>query len=187
MQKPTRVTESGLVIKSVLSTAQTQGLAHLDAVLKTAFDLDMTHAPERSVATSTPETQRIAEFMWRVVHIARSLLQAIKLPLFELAQVQAVQPLDKKTGQFEAVCWAPTLDHVDPAVVNRCYEFALVLAQFFSVHTQGAKYKETLDTIKDKFTEPLSQKMPGGKSTVPLLTIAHEKGIPFFHLGAGIY
>lgn len=43
------------------------------------------------------------------------------------------------------------------------------------------------NTITEKVIYPLQKLVPAGKSTIPVLRVAHSLGIPFAHLGLGVY
>lgn len=43
------------------------------------------------------------------------------------------------------------------------------------------------DAVENRLIEPLRKRVPGGESTIPVLRAAHASGIPFMHLGQGVY
>src|SRR5262249_13728182 len=45
----------------------------------------------------------------------------------------------------------------------------------------------SLRDLDVRVVEPLQARVAGGKSTVPVLAAAHRLGMPFIHLGAGVY
>src|SRR5690606_40796445 len=51
----------------------------------------------------------------------------------------------------------------------------------------GAGDAALQERVAREFVTPLEEQIPGGRSTIPLLTAAHRAGIPFRHLGGGIY
>jgi D-alanine-D-alanine ligase-like ATP-grasp enzyme len=60
------------------------------------------------------------------------------------------------------------------ATLSQAGEDAAVLAAFY-------------DQVEQNLLQPLASKLPMGKSTVPVLRGAHALGIPFVHLGAGVF
>src|SRR6185503_1474692 len=67
------------------------------------------------------------------------------------------------TGAVRASQWVDVRPPDDPTV-----------AQFFAELDKGVLKR-------------LDRMIPGGKSTLPVLRVAHSLGIPFTHLGNGVY
>jgi cyanophycin synthetase len=54
-------------------------------------------------------------------------------------------------------------------------------------HPTEENKNKVFNTITEKVIKPLHRLVPAGKSTIPVLRVAHSLGIPFVHLGLGVY
>jgi cyanophycin synthetase len=120
--------------------------------------------------------------------MVRSLLEAIKWPVFQLGQLVDIQPDPRHTEAFIVSAQLPYLDNTDPD----CYRLAIsCAATWLPSLAQQSVSPSAVDklyaAIERDFIQPLKSKVPGGKSTYQVLRVAHQMQIPFMHLGGGVY
>jgi cyanophycin synthetase len=131
-----------------------------------------------SLAPADPRDQ-LAGLIGRT---ANSILQAIRIPSFEL-QKAVFNP--EAEGQLDL--YGPVVEHLPVSVFEQSYSLAANLV-YALIHSAGSEETDAaFDSLQKSFIKPLSDRIPGGKSTVPMLRVAHQLGIPFRHLSSGVY
>ena len=120
--------------------------------------------------------------------MVRSLLEAIKWPVFQLGQLVDIQPDPRHTEAFIVSAQLPYLDNTHPD----CYRLAIsCAATWLPSLAQQSVSPSAVDklyaAIERDFIQPLKSKVPGGKSTYQVLRVAHQMQIPFMHLGGCVY
>ena len=129
------------------------------------------------------EAERIAAIIDRVSFLANSLLQAIKVPVFEQAKIAELQyNQDQRSHRVRLL--APTLANIPQEVVLRAHGFALKILT--ELHPEY-DFEAAFEIIDSEFLEKFKKFIPGGLSTVSVAHAAFKNQIPFTHLGSGIY
>lgn len=130
----------------------------------------------------------IIELVWRILHLASSLLQGVKIPAFDAGRVLKVSATDQNASQFTVITAIPFIDCMPADVTKTAYWVALQIVVNAVKNQHSSEYLHTLlDEIDKSFIKPMSKKIATGKSTLPILTAVHDKKIPFRHLGDGCY
>lgn len=130
----------------------------------------------------------IIELVWRILHLASSLLQGVKIPAFDAGRVLKVSAVDQNASQFTVITAIPFIDCMPADVTKTAYWVALQIVVNAVKNQHSSEYLHTLlDEIDKSFIKPMSKKIATGKSTLPILTAVHDKKIPFRHLGDGCY
>jgi cyanophycin synthetase len=114
---------------------------------------------------------------------ANALLQAIRIPSFETPKA-----ICNSNNKGLLIFFGPLIEHHPTGFFEKCYAQAANLVFILLANRHDTtKIDKTFESLHQIFIEPLSQKVPGGKSTVPILKVAYRIGIPFRHLAGGIY
>jgi len=80
------------------------------------------------------------------------------------------------------------LDHIPGDVHYITIQAALRLSLWMAKNSPSpVNIHKIFDAITQKVIEPVNKILPMGKSTIPLLKMARQLGIPFEYLGLGIY
>lgn len=130
----------------------------------------------------------IVELVWRILHLASSLLQGVNIPAFDAGRVLKVSATDQNASQFTVITAIPFIDCMPADVTKTAYWVALQVVVNAVKNQHSSEYLHTLlDEVDKSFIKPMSKKTPRGGSTLPLLTAVHDKKIPFRHLGDNCY
>lgn len=114
---------------------------------------------------------------------ANALLQAIRIPCFE-APVGLPSPNRKELFTF----LSPAVEYFHTPLYEQSYfQAAKLVFALLSNPIDSAKQDEAFDLLQTSFVDPISEKTPGGKSTISVLRVAFGLSIPIRHLGGGIY
>ena len=91
----------------------------------------------------------------------------------------------KSSTEITAQIFIPVYPLLDHQIITTVHQLTLKILMTLA---KGPKYlDEVLDLLSKKNLQQLQEKIPSGKSTVPILRAAHSLHIPIFHLGHGIY
>jgi D-alanine-D-alanine ligase-like ATP-grasp enzyme len=147
--------------------------------------------PSRSaVSQKTAEAQggHVADWLERVMLLARELLQVAQIPVFDALSLVSCGPQGQGRQLWRAVIAVPTLDHVPMRVFEIAFGAAVRSAS--GTMTQAptsASQQAFFEPLLREAIQPLMRLASGGKSTLPLLRVAHARGIPFRSLGGGLF
>ncbi len=187
--------------------ARLQGLLHpvasfdVDLVLSGQVDLpaldawlvqgmgidqaDLAPEPQQSGASGAAAARIL---LLRVLLLARAFLHLGKMPVFDLPTIRAMEANPRDARKFRATVGFASVGNIPPAVYQIAVKSALDLFQWMATHPITDANREALyATVQKKAVVPLTRLIPGGKSTLPVLRVAHAAGIPFIHLGLGVY
>lgn len=122
------------------------------------------------------------------LHTSRLLCELGNLPIFDIPRVISLSQ-DKQNAKkyildvdFSSVLFVPQAAYQIP--IKASLELCRWMAQ--SNPTSDNKIK-VFNMITERVIKPLQRLVPSGKSTIPVLREAYYLGIPFCHLGAGVY
>ena len=160
----------------------------LDAWLDLLALEPQTDAPPLPSAVIGAVDRDIAQNVERILLLARAVLQAAGIPVFDAPRVHACRQDGQRPASWTATIAVPA---IDPVPV-RAYEIAF--ATSFRVAAWMSTRAPTEDGRDDLFARlereaivPIRRFASGGKSTLPLLRVAHARGIPFRALAGGIH
>lgn len=143
--------------------------------------------PDLSVQLSPlKEDERM--FVGSFLQTARLFLELVNLPAFMLPRLVAMSP-DRQNGRmFRFEIELPLVEFVQEKVFQVATETALKICLWLTQSPPSPENRRILfSTLEKKLIGPLQGTVAAGKSTIPVLKVAHALGIPFLHLGAGAY
>ncbi|MGE3872469.1 MAG: hypothetical protein AB7F74_05880 [Parvibaculaceae bacterium] len=161
-------------------------LASVDAWLKHAVpEDDGVGLP----ALSAPfRSDPCAQYVARILHLGRLVLQQWRIPVFVPARLVKILPQLAKAGSFTCEVEQPSLDAVSPEVYGNAYLLAAdICAWCGNSDPARGKVQDFHALLEQRVKKNMPPYRLGGDSTIPVLRVAHRLGIPFFHLGGGIY
>ena len=127
--------------------------------------------------------ERLTAIIHRVSFLANSLLQAIKVPVFEQAKIAEIQRIqDQRSHRLRLV--SPTLANIRQDIVLRAHGFALKILT--GLHP-NYDFDASFNIIEDDFVKNFKSVIPGGLSIVSVAHAAFKNRVPVMHLGSGIY
>lgn len=131
---------------------------------------------------------QLAEWIIQVLGLVQDILRAIRVPSFATPKVVSCVPSKENKSIIDLHFKLP---HIE--VLPSKLRFDFLAAVFELAHRLASTpvsekaREEYFSYINKNFVMPLAKYVPGGKSTLPVLQAAFNRGIPFIHLGAGIY
>lgn len=127
-------------------------------------------------------------FVISVLVLYSMLMRLGYAPVFDLPRVLACKPSGKGERAYALDVLIPAVQFIDPKATRMALQAALQLCKWMAAHPVTPKHCDNVfRVITQKVIKPLRQMIPGGKSTIPVLTVAHDMDIPLMHLGLGIY
>jgi cyanophycin synthetase len=141
---------------------------------------------ENVVAHSLADT--MGKLCWRIMLLAAFLQRAASIPVFEPGKLLSWQADETRPGSWFASISVVQIDHVPKSMTRLVYEGATLLIMGVATGpNQFANVEALYQQLDFKVLQPLRSVMTVGKSTLPLLACAYERGIPWRHLGAGMF
>lgn len=117
--------------------------------------------------------------------IARELLQACKVPVFDLGEVSDLQPTDEPSCSL--TCHVPWVDDFPLSVCLKAHEWAGQVLQVMAMAQDAVVVTQLFEQIYAQFIERARRQIPGGVAAIPVLANCHHRQQPFRHVGLGIY
>lgn len=126
-------------------------------------------------------------YLKRLLHITNTLLQDIRIPIFERAAIEAVDLVENSDNK-RVTLWLPILHGFSEAIILRWLSIANELMHSVSrCHYEAQVTQRIYEEFGRKHLSPWVKRVAGAKSTVPVLQAAWAMGIPFEHLTSGHY
>ncbi|GGC18870.1 hypothetical protein GCM10011363_39440 [Marivita lacus] len=129
------------------------------------------------------DDDRVRALCDRISFLANSLLQAIKVPVFEQAKIVELHYNQEKRAHRVRLL-APTVANIPREIVLRAHAFALKILN--EMHP-AYDFEAAFETIDADFVKKFKSFIPGGLSTVSVMHAAFKNRVPFLHLGDGVY
>jgi cyanophycin synthetase len=161
--------------------------ARLDAWLQGALQLAPPAPPDSSAEQAGAEPQARA-WLQRLLLLMRTLLQAARVPVFDAPQALhcSVDPAGGRAWQARVAL--ARVDEMSSSAYGLAFKAAEQLARWALVHGfDGAQLQAFYAVMQEQLDGDLGRMMPAGHSRMPVLRAAHRSGIPFTHLGAGVF
>lgn len=116
------------------------------------------------------------------------LCQLGRLPIFDFPQILSLSRDSQSPAKLFIEIKISRLHFLPEVAYLIPLKSSLRLCQWMVQHKPTSENKRRIfDDIAEKVIKPLQRIVPGGKSTIPVLRVAHSLGIPFAHLGLGVY
>jgi acyl-coenzyme A synthetase/AMP-(fatty) acid ligase/D-alanine-D-alanine ligase-like ATP-grasp enzyme len=181
MQRPFRI---------AFEVPEQADLARLDAWLAEALQIDLAAAQESAHSSEPDGTESSVARPWlsRCLLLARALLQAARIPVFDPPEIKSVEPTGGASNGWHGLVTLALIDHLPRAAYETAINAAFRLGAWANEHELNAENRKDFYTIIDgRIVAPLSRMLLTGKSSMPVLQAAHAKGVPFRHLGLGVF
>ncbi len=179
-------------ISMVLDCPEDINVVSLDKWLKSALEIDVKPCvcllTEPDLATGSAS---VIDLVHRCMLTIQNLFQAAGIPAFDPGAILSIERDRIKPSRWQVVVALANIDETDETT-EICYRLAVdgalkIVQTILSGTTDPQQIKQLYGDIEDQAIRPLRNIIVSGKSTIPLLRAAHHKGIPFFHIGGGVY
>ncbi len=142
------------------------------------------YLPELPKALEDREQLFIASFLC----LSQMLFELGRMPIFDQPVVRSLGFSKQSQGRYAISLELPIVQFISPLAYQIPIKAALAICNWMAQNIPTTENKrKVFNTIEQQVLQPLYQHVPAGKSTIPILKVAHALGIPFFHLGLGVY
>lgn len=122
----------------------------------------------------------------RALRWATGLARLGHLPLFQTPRVLSLAP-GEAPGQWKAGIAFPWLDQLPTHIADGLVSRSIALVLRASTTAPVPETRDEMFALAGPLLRWIGRALPVGKSTLPLLRAAHCAGIPFMHLGRGVF
>jgi cyanophycin synthetase len=133
----------------------------------------------------------LSVFIASHLQIIRQLFQWVRVPIFDPPKIQNFLPrntFSHANPAFDLELELSFIHGITPEIYQTIGQFTLRLCRWLASHEATAEHKaRVFTTIEQRILHQLGPGIRAGQSTIPVLRVAHERGIPIKHLGLGIY
>ena len=160
----------------------------IDDWLENAFGIKVAPRPVTAFTARTSHEAVAVGLAWRVMHLGAALVQAVRIPAFDVGQILALRRQRDGSIGWQAMLALPQIDYVDDAPYTLIYQHAAKAIQWLTARARTpANVERLFVALNDQFVKQVNAQTLGGDSTISLLQEAWKKGIEFRHLGNGTY
>ncbi len=166
----------------------TVDFSRLGNTLRDRFGIELTTPDSRIQRNLSSAELAAQEFVSHMMALALELLNAIRIPCFASGILTDLVTVDEARQMYRASFLFPAIEHISQAWIVRCLIMSRrLLADLARPELTDEATETLLEALHEKFVVEARKQIPGGDSTIPVLKTAFGLGIPFLHLGAGIY
>ena len=163
-------------------------LTRLDAWLAEALQVDLAAAKQLAHLSEPVGVGSSRAWLSRCLLLARALLQAARIPVFDPPDIKSIEPMGGASKSWQGQVTLARIDHLPRAAYETAINAAFRVGTWANEHELNDENLKVFYTlIEDPIVSPLSRMMLTGKSSMPVLQAAHAKGVPFRHLGLGVF
>ena len=165
-------------------------LARFDVWLAEALQIDLApvHEPAQSSGPFEAGGNGAGCWLSRCLLLARALLQAARMPVFDLPEIRSIEPMGGAGTSWQGQVTLALIDHLPREAYETAINAAFRLGAWANEHAfDDDNLKVFYTLIEDPIVARLSRMLMTGKSSMPVLQAAHAKGVPFRHLGLGVF
>ncbi len=156
--------------------------------LKSLLAIDVDVPVNTRVVPQTGQGQLALQWLWCCLLLCRELLQAARMPVFDEPEILSLAADPSSSGRWQARVGLALMDGAPRAAYDAALRTSFQLGGWAAAHVMN---DDTIDAffsrIEKRVTAPLSRLISAGSSTLPVLRVAHRRGIAFTHLGGGVY
>lgn len=120
--------------------------------------------------------------------LSKVILQLGNLPIFRNPELISIAPLEQVSDRYLLKLSLPLIQLIPRSAYQNALKSILDLCLWMAKSPPTDENKnQVFNFIDQKLIKFLNAVVPAGKSTIPVLRIADSLGIPYTHLGLGIY
>jgi len=165
-----------------------QALHHLDAWLTGPLAIPLLPEPSWKATQQQGCSETIRSAAWRILQLASELLRLINLPVFDPGRLEEISAEPATTDRWQIRACVPLIEKHPPQVFLETYRrSAGLISELIVTELNGIQIARIHDLIDAEHIARCAPAIASAKSTIPLLQSAHQREIPFRHLGKGIY
>lgn len=122
------------------------------------------------------------------LEVINLLFEVARLPIFDSPKILSLSHKNQTDNNISLELEIQLIDHIPLEIYKTVVMVALQICSWIYQNDFNEQNKNYLcQLINKKIIRPFKRFVPAGKSTIPVLKVSHSLGIPFLHLGLGIY
>lgn len=111
-----------------------------------------------------------------------------RIPIFQTPRIVSITRERQIPNGYRLDLEILLVQQIPRSLLRIPIQVSLDLCKWMAINKASEpNIQKVFNEVVEKLIGPLERRLPGGKSTIPILKVAHERGIPYSHLGAGIY
>lgn len=123
-----------------------------------------------------------------VLQSYRLFCELVRLPIFDTPKVISLSEDTLHVDKYILKIESSLVNMVPHSVYITLIKISLKICGWMAQHSPNSENRsKVFKTITEKVIKPLQRIIPAGKSTIPVLRVAHDLRVPFTHLGMGVY
>lgn len=123
-----------------------------------------------------------------LLEVINLLCKVAGLPIFDYPKIRSISTKKQTDMKLTLELEIQLIDCIPLEVYKTIIKVALEIITWISQNDCSHQNRDHIcELINKKIARPLKRFVPAGKSTIPVLKVAHRLGIPFLHLGIGVY
>jgi cyanophycin synthetase len=135
-----------------------------------------------------PETELVARWFQRVLALTKVALLAANIPCFEQVQLLKCTLIDEQKRVFNAVVALPEFENYTPSPLPAALRGAISCARYMQENPPNdARIEEQFREIERRLLDEIRKSTEYSSINLRVLHTAYRIGIPFWHLGSGVY
>ena len=167
-------------------------LPHLDAWLARHLGLAIPPYPGTipftGNETDIPLAVTACSVAWRTLILAAALQRAAHLPVFEPGRLVSSRLTQTGKARWHFTCVVVHLNYLPIALLHSCYKHAAaVIQKAADLPSDPQGLAQIFEQLNADLITPMVKAMPLGKSTEHILRAAHQRALPWHHIGNGVF
>jgi len=147
-----------------------------------------TWSPGALVCDLGPVADHQRFFLQVFVQTTRLLCELGRLPVFDLPRIISLLKDEQNPIKYHVEVEIFLVHFVPKTTYSIPIKASIKLCRWMAQNNPTSDNKNVAyNMITENVITPLHRLVPAGKSTIPVLRVAHSLGIPFAHLGLGVY
>lgn len=127
-------------------------------------------------------------YIMSFLHCTRLLCELGRLPIFDIPRFSVISESDQIDRKYLLKVELPLVHSMPQTAYQISLNTALKICLWMARNPPSSdNINKVFKSIGGRVIKSLHKIIPAGKSTIPVLRVAHALGIPFLHLGAGVY
>lgn len=165
-----------------------QALQRLDAWLTGPLAISLLPEPSWIAVAQPAVPPALRRGVWRILQLASEWLRLIHLPVFDPGRLEQISAEPDVADRWRIRAQVPLLEQHPPQVFLEAYtRSASLVGELLVTEPDRIQIERIHAWIDREYIARYAPFIAAAKSTIPLLREAHQRGIPFRHLGHGIY
>lgn len=162
--------------------------SQLDPWLARILDCTVEALPTVKLSSLVDAEALPVQWLQRCLLFAMEFLKISRVPVFDPPSILSCTPSSAHPHKWVGAVLLPLVDLIPRSAYETAFNVSFQICAWTVDKVFTEEYLKQFDaTVLAQVILPLSKRLPMGTSTLPLLKVAHQNGIPFMHLGGGVY